>query len=90
MIRQSLIMFIQSLQESENRNNALQHLNRAEFHKRLRNELIMLPIPKAKFNKRKIKSDQDSKVQMRKIVSEQRHCLKLAMNRVRNRLSNVT
>ena len=54
MLRQSLKLFISQL-ESKNlfvneslKTEALLKLERNEFHKRLRNELIMLPIPKIK------------------------------------------
>ena len=49
MLRQSLKIFLKSLPMSANVQNALQKVQENDFHKRLRNELTMLPIPKAKF-----------------------------------------
>ena len=47
MLRQSLKLFISSLNKtSYNTNDALRKLNSVDFHRRLRNELIMIPIPK--------------------------------------------
>ena len=47
MFRQSLNLFITNLNEtSYNKNDALKKLNSVNFHRQLRNELIMIPIPK--------------------------------------------
>ena len=46
MIRQSLNLFIGDLFNSERMNQALEKLNSDDFHRQLRNELIMIPIPK--------------------------------------------
>ena len=47
MLRQSLNSFISKLkEESFNKNEAMKKLNRVDFHRQLRNELIMIPIPK--------------------------------------------
>ena len=56
MLRQSLKIFLKSFPMCSNMQNALLNLDKNEFHKRLRNELIMLPIPKAKFSDRKVPS----------------------------------
>ena len=46
MLRQSLNLFISNLEEKFNKNDALKKLNNIDFHRQLRNELIMIPIPK--------------------------------------------
>ena len=54
MLRQSLKIFLSELKRDQHlvdlskQDKALTILNRNEFHKQLRNELIMLPIPKIK------------------------------------------
>ena len=72
MLRQSLNLFISKLHDdSFNKNDALDKLNNVDFHRQLRNELIMIPIPKnlsSEFN-------QDSAL-------NQAHYLNLAFERV--------
>ena len=47
MLRQSLNLFLSKLDEKLlNKNDALKKLNNIDFHRQLRNELIMIPIPK--------------------------------------------
>ena len=46
MLRQSLNSFIKDLINVKNMNEALKKLNSDDFHRQLRNELIMIPIPK--------------------------------------------
>ena len=52
MLRQSLNLFIENFinlklaEEIVKKNEALAKLNRDDFHRQLRNELIMIPIPK--------------------------------------------
>ena len=46
MLRQSLNLFIADYFNSEKTNIAFKKLNSADFHRQLRNELIMIPIPK--------------------------------------------
>ena len=46
MLRQSLNLFIKGLINFKNKNKALEKLNSDDFHRQLRNELIMIPIPK--------------------------------------------
>ena len=47
MLRQSLNFFISNFDEkSFNKNDVLKKLNSVDFHRQLRNELIMIPIPK--------------------------------------------
>ena len=53
MIRQSLNLFIRDLFNSERMNQALEKLNSDDFHRQLRNELIMIPVPKVLSNEYK-------------------------------------
>ena len=46
MLRQSLNLFIEDHFNSQKKIIALQKLNSGDFHRQLRNELIMIPIPK--------------------------------------------
>ena len=47
MLRQSLNLFISKLNKNlSNKTYALKKLNSIDFHRQLRNELIMIPIPK--------------------------------------------
>ena len=46
MLRQSLNCFIENHFNSSKNNIALKKLNSIDFHRQLRNELIMIPIPK--------------------------------------------
>ena len=46
MLRQSLNLFLKGLINFENMDQALRKLNSDDFHRQLRNELIMIPIPK--------------------------------------------
>ena len=78
MLRQSMNLFISNLDEKTfNKNDALDKLNSVDFHRQLRNELIMIPIPKnlsSEFN-------QDSAL-------NQAHYLHLAFERVNRTLLN--
>ena len=53
-----------------------------DFHKRLRNELIMLPIPKAKFFDRKVPSGVNRQDFEEEIIEKQTHVLQSAISRV--------
>ena len=46
MLRQSLNLFIEEHFNPQKKNIALKKLNSDDFHRQLRNELIMIPIPK--------------------------------------------
>ena len=46
MLRQSLNLFLKDMINFENMDIALGKLNSDDFHRQLRNELIMIPIPK--------------------------------------------
>ena len=83
MLRQSLKKFLQTLPSSLNIQAALQKLDENEFHKRLRNELIMLPIPKAKFFDRKVPTGVNRNDFKELIIEKQTHILHCAISRVR-------
>ena len=46
MLRQSLNLFIENFAYFKHKNAALEKLNSNDFHRQLRNELIMIPVPK--------------------------------------------
>ena len=46
MLRQSLNLFLENFVNFQNMDVALAKLNSEDFHRQLRNELIMIPIPK--------------------------------------------
>ena len=46
MLRQSLNLFLENFVNFQNMDVALKKLNSDDFHRQLRNELIMIPIPK--------------------------------------------
>ena len=72
MLRQSLNSFISKLDEKLlNKTDALKKLNIVDFHRQLRNELIMIPIPKNLSNE----FNQYS-------AFNQGHCLHMAFDRV--------
>ena len=65
---------------------ALQNIEEHEFHKRLRNELIMLPIPKAHFNGQKVPRGVNPHDFEDKILGKQTHVLESAISRVSLRI----
>ena len=87
MLRQSLKNFLKTLPASFNTQPALQKIEENEFHKRLRNELIMLPIPKAKFFDRKVPSGMNREDFKDVIIGKQTHVLQSAILRVSLRVS---
>ena len=88
MLRQSLKKFLKTLPSSFNTQPALKKMNfinelqENEFHKRLRNELIMLPIPKAKFFDRKIPTGVNREDFEDEIIGKQTHVFNCAIERV--------
>ena len=79
--------FLNSDKVDSNKLNSIAHkLNSNQFHKQLRNELIMLPIPKAKFFKAKVPAGVDPEDFEDEIIGKQTHVLENAMNRVSQRL----
>ena len=72
MLRQSLNLFISKLDEKKfNKEDSLKKLNSVDLHRQLRNELIMIPIPKNLSNE----FNQDSAL-------NQGHYIHLAFERV--------
>ena len=91
MLRQSLKIFLKSLPTSSNVQNALQKVEENDFHKRLRNELIMLPIPKAKFFDRKVPIGVNRQDFEEEIIKKQAHVLQSAISRVsKSHISKVS
>ena len=82
MLRQSLKIFLKTLPASFNAQPALRKIEKNGFHKRLRNELIMLPIPKAKFFDRKVPSGVNREDFKNEITQRQSHVLESAISRV--------
>ena len=92
MLRQSLNLFLQEL-KLKHRNSidyerkikfALTLLNGNDFHKRLRNEIVMVPIPKIKFHDHLIQQMKTSKNYKDEIQRQQGHLLEKAIDRVCN------
>ena len=88
MLRQSLKLFLKALPASFNTQPALQKIEENEFHKRLRNELIMLPIPKAKFFIRKVPTGVNPADFEDEIIEKQTHVLNCAIDRVSHNQSS--
>ena len=82
MLRQSLKIFIKTLPVAFNAQPALQKIEENQFHKRLRNELIMIPIPKAKFFNRKVPTGVNPTDFEDEIIGKQTHVLDCAIDRV--------
>ena len=88
MLRQSLKTFLKkTFPVTSFGFNALRKINENEFHKRLRNELIMLPIPKAKFFDHKVPSGVNRDDFKDEIIEKQTHVLQSAILRVSLRVS---
>ena len=88
MLRQSLKMFLSNLNPVTNLirphkiAEALAKLSENKFHVRLRNEIIMLPIPKAKMFDHKVPIGMNRDDYEDYIVDKQSHILKAAFERV--------
>ena len=83
MLRQSLKRYFNTLDLSNpDILSALSELDKNEFHKRLRNELIMIPIPKAKFFDRKVPAGMNRDDFRDYIIGLQSHVVKSAIHRV--------
>ena len=83
MLRQSLKRYFNARDQSNpDIRNAISKLNKNEFHKRLRNELIMISIPKAKFFARKVPAGINPNDYKRNIIQSQTHLLESAIERV--------
>ena len=82
MLRQSLTKFLKSLPLSSVIRTALKKIKENHFHKRLRNELIMLPIPKPIFFQRKLPSGVNCHDFKKTIIDKQTHILHCAISRV--------
>ena len=88
MLRQSLKTFLQNLPSSFDTQRAWRKIEENQFHKRLRNELIMLPIPKAKFFSRKVPTGVNPADFEDEIIEKQTHVLNCAIDRVSHNQSS--
>ena len=87
MLRHTFTKFVNELIPkfpSHNFTAALNYLGQQRVHKRIRDEIIMIPIPKLKIKKKspvgiKLRDFNDW------VIDEQRHILELAIDRVRFR-----
>ena len=92
MIRQSLNLFLKemkfkqqiSVEFEQKIKDALTSLNKNDFHKRLRNEIVMVPIPKIRFHDHLIQKFKTSKNYKDEIQRQQGHLLEKAIDRVCN------
>ena len=82
MLRQSLKLFIITQLPTSRTQAALRKLEENEFHKRLRNELIMLPIPKAKYFRHKVPVGFHPMDVEDEIIEKQKHSVLNAINKV--------
>ena len=84
MLRQTLRIFVINLSRKEphyNYDEALSYLGEAKFHKRLRDEITMIPIPKLKLKKDLCRTKK-SVWNKKWIVEKQTHILEWAIDRV--------
>ena len=90
MIRQSLNLFLIelkfkqqiSVEFKQKIKNALTLLNENDFHKRLRNEIVMVPIPKIRFHEHLIQKFKASQNYKDELQRQQGHLLEKAIDRV--------
>ena len=83
MLRQSLRTFVKTLIEkfpNHNFEEALSYLTNKEFHKRLRDEIIMVPIPKFKIKKNLCQFSSNYSKEW--VIEKQTHVLEWAIDRV--------
>ena len=84
MLRQTLRVFVKSFIQQfpdYNVDEALEFLNETKFHKRLRDEITMIPIPKLKIKKDLCRTG-NSIWNKKWIVEKQTHILEWAIDRV--------
>ena len=84
MLRQTLLIFVTNLSQNEphfNFDEALNYLRETKFHKRLRDEITMIPIPKLKIKKDLCRTG-NSIWNKKWIVEKQTHILEWAIDRV--------
>ena len=84
MLRQTLRIFVRSLIQKfpdYNVDEALKFLKETKFHKRLRDEITMIPIPKLKIKKDLCRT-KNSVWNKKWIVEKQTHILEWAIDRV--------
>ena len=83
MLRSSLLMFIEATPtRPEIKAIAFFNLKKNEFHKRLRSEIVMMPIPKPSVMHHKLIGHQNTEKLMDEIIDKQLHNLEFAILRV--------
>ena len=85
MLRQSLRMFVESLKPKFPDHNFIKPLNylkQPEFHKRLRDEITMIPIPKLKIKEKACPLGMNFCDFKDWVVNQQSHILEWAIDRV--------
>ena len=87
MLRHTLISFVNNLNLSQkysgfNCKAALDHLQNKDFHKRLRDEITMIPIPKLKPKKSSCPVGVKFRDYKDRVIDEQKHVLEWAIDRV--------
>ena len=87
MLRHTLILFVKNLTQKYSGFNfkpALKYLQNKEFHKRIRDEITMIPIPKLKPKKSSCPVGIKFRDYKDRVIDEQKHVLEWAIDRVRN------
>ena len=85
MLRQTLRTFVKTLTEKFSDHNfeeALNYLTDSKFHKRLRDEIIMVPIPKLKIKNNICQLTSNCFKDW--VIEKQSHVLEWAIDRVNN------
>ena len=84
MLRSSLMIFLENSQaQAVLKAIVITNLKKNEFHKKLRHEIVMMPIPKPSVMNYKIIGHQNPENFIDEIYDKQRHNLELALDRVR-------
>ena len=85
MLRSSLLLFLEGAYiKPEKKAMAILNLRKNEFHKRLRSEITMIPIPKPSVMHHKLIGHQNPEKLIDEIIEKQLHNLEFAMLRVSN------
>ena len=85
MLRQSLRMLVANIKTKYpdyDFNETLNYLNQSKFHKRLRDEITMIPIPKLKISAKTCPMNMDFYDYQDWVVNQQSHILEWAIDRV--------
>lgn len=85
MLRQTLRSFVNTLAlkfTTDDLKAAKKYLKNNEFHKRLRDEITMIPIPKLKLSKKMLVTGMAFNKLKNLAIEEQKHILEWAIDRV--------